>query len=541
MEVLSERYKIIRKIGSGGMADVYLAHDEVLDREVAVKILRDELSQDPIHLLRFQREANAASEMVHPNIAAIYDVGHDHNNHYIVMEYVKGQTLKQLITARGFLEIDEALVFLKQIVLGLIHAHNHQIIHRDIKSQNILIKDDGTAKIVDFGIARALDTTQLTQTDLVLGSVHYMAPETARGESASIQSDIYALGIMLFEMLVGYCPFQADTPVQVALKHMQEKVPSLRQLKPNIPQSIENIVIKATAKNKIFRYNNGEQLYDDLLHALDRDNLNVKPLVLQDDAATIVMDKIPSGHNPTSARKWVKPLLTLGLGLVLFFMIWNVAQLFNKPPLNLSVTVPDLSEMSLEQARETLKELELNVAGHIRFELSDTVEKGKIIYFSPGFNQEVEKGTSISLVVSEGIYFTVPNFENKSLEQAKEALSSTKVVVRVEYETSETIKPGYVIRQEILAPNSRINPELSQEIKLIVARLEEINLPNLVGENINEAIATLKQLKVKYEAIKLDTEGLPEESYVPNIVVEMTPEGGMYVQDEESVVILKYY
>ena len=247
-KMIAERYMIVSSLGEGGMADVYLAIDTILNREVAIKVLRGELSKDPVTLLRFQREANAVSKLNHPNVVDVYDVGEFEGRHYIVMEYVRGRTLKQLISQRGALHQEEAVNIMLQLTSAVQHAHENDIIHRDIKPQNVLVKDDGTVKITDFGIALAHDTVQLTQSDAVLGSAHYLAPETTRGETPSNQVDIYALGIVFYELLTGNVPFHGDNPVQIAMKHLREEIPSVRDFNPTLPQSVENIIIKATVK-----------------------------------------------------------------------------------------------------------------------------------------------------------------------------------------------------------------------------------------------------------------------------------------------------
>ncbi|MBR3350766.1 MAG: serine/threonine protein kinase [Erysipelotrichaceae bacterium] len=268
--MIGNRYIVSKLIGEGGMADVYLAIDSVLKRQVAIKVLRGELNDDPVNLKRFQREANAITNLSHPNIVEVYDVGEESNRNYIVMEYVPGKTLKQLIKARGALHPDEAINIMKQLVSATSHAHRNGIIHRDIKSQNVLIKDDGTVKLSDFGIASTSESQQqLTQTDTVMGSVHYLAPELARGHQATVQSDIYSLGIVFYEMLTGNVPFRGDTAVQIALKHMHEEIPSVRAFNPDLPQSVENIIIRSTAKLKEDRYESADEMYNDLVTCLD--------------------------------------------------------------------------------------------------------------------------------------------------------------------------------------------------------------------------------------------------------------------------------
>ena len=274
---INDRYEIIRSIGEGGMANVYLGYDTILDRKVAIKILRGDLSNDEKFVRRFQREALSASSLAHPNIVEMYDVGEDDGLYYIVMEYIDGLTLKQLLKKRGSITLSEALDIMLQLTDGMGHAHDSYIIHRDLKPQNIMIKDDGQIKITDFGIAMALNATQLTQTNSVMGSVHYLPPEQASGKRCTTKSDIYSMGIIFYELLSGSLPFKGENAVEIALKHMRDPLPSLREDNNAIPQSVENIIRRATAKNPKNRYENAKEMHDDLLRALDDDRINEEP------------------------------------------------------------------------------------------------------------------------------------------------------------------------------------------------------------------------------------------------------------------------
>ena len=273
-QTINDRYEVIRSIGEGGMANVYLGYDTILDRNVAIKVLRGDLSNDEKFVRRFQREALSASSLAHPNIVEMYDVGEDDGTYYIVMEFVDGKTLKQLLKKRGTLTLSEAIDIMSQLTDGMAHAHDSYIIHRDLKPQNIMIKDDGQIKITDFGIAMALNSTQLTQTNSVMGSVHYLPPEQASGKGCTIKSDIYSMGIIFYELLSGSVPFRGDNAVEIALKHMREPLPSLREDNPSIPQSIENIIRKATAKNPKNRYDSARSMHEDLLTALNDERMN---------------------------------------------------------------------------------------------------------------------------------------------------------------------------------------------------------------------------------------------------------------------------
>lgn len=280
---ISNRYKILESIGGGGMANVYLAHDIILDRDVAVKILRIDLADESNLIRRFQREAQSATSLVHPNIVGVYDVGEENDLHYIVMEYVEGMDLKQYIHEHYPIPYEKTVDIMLQILSAVKVAHQHQIIHRDLKPQNILIDKQGNVKITDFGIAMALSETSITQTNSLLGSVHYLSPEQARGGMATQKSDIYALGIVLYEMIMGKVPFDGESAVSIAIKHLQTTVPSVKEQNPDIPQSIDNIILRSTAKDPFLRYQSIEEMEKDLRTALDPERKNEAPFVFKED------------------------------------------------------------------------------------------------------------------------------------------------------------------------------------------------------------------------------------------------------------------
>ncbi|NLA78767.1 MAG: Stk1 family PASTA domain-containing Ser/Thr kinase [Erysipelothrix sp.] len=546
LKIINERYKNIKKIGVGGMADVYLAHDELLDREVAVKILRGDLSSDPVHLMRFQREANAAIEISHPNIVEVYDVGQAEGQHYIVMEYVTGKTLKQLIHQRGALDLEESLVIMKQIIAGLSEAHKLNIVHRDIKPQNILIKDDGTVKIADFGIARAQGATQLTQVDSVMGSVHYMAPENARGESASIQSDLYAVGIVFYELLMGDVPFKAEAPMQVALKHMKDELPSIREFNPQIPQSVENIVIQATAKNKIFRYKTTEAMLADLETCMDPGRESEKPIVFDEDLGhTIIVDDFKAIEPKAKTSKFKTLLVAISTMSVIALGIWMAISFINVEKQPKMVVMPDISNLNFAEANDMLEELGLFLSTNVKYQLTDDVEFGKIISSNPPLDSEVEVGTTINVTISDGMFYIVENYAGLSLEEAQTKLADTRLIVRVEKEQNQDVKPGVVIRQEQLLPNDKIDPRIAREIKLIVSTYVEIVIPHLLGEDVQQAQTQLQELGVKVILNQLSTEDLSEdeiEALELGVVIHMDPQAGsLYSQFEENAIVLQYY
>lgn len=306
--ILNERYKLLKTLGEGGMANVYLAHDLILDRDVAVKVLRLDLQNDPDTKRRFQREAMATTELVHPNIVSIYDVGESNDQQYLVMEYVRGSDLKKYIVEHFPIPYQRVIDIMEQILAGIQVAHDHNIIHRDLKPQNIMIDQDGNAKITDFGIAVALSDNSMTQTNSLLGSVHYLSPEQARGSMPTKQSDIYALGIILFEMLTGTVPFEGDSAVSIALKHFQEDMPSVREFDPRIPQALENVVLKATAKDPANRYTSADAMAADLKTSLSPARAHEEKFV--PDATDLDETKVMPMVGSTAAEQQVQAATT---------------------------------------------------------------------------------------------------------------------------------------------------------------------------------------------------------------------------------------
>ncbi|MGB7594526.1 MAG: protein kinase [Erysipelotrichaceae bacterium] len=545
--MLGNRYMMVQPLGEGGMADVFLAIDTLLNREVAVKILRGDLSGDPVALLRFQREANAASALSHPNIVEIYDVGEENGKHFIVMEYVRGRTLKQLVQQRGAMDKDEALSIMEQLVSAVIVAHKNNIIHRDIKPQNVLVKDDGTVKITDFGIATAKDAVQLTSTDTVMGSVHYLAPELARGEAASMQSDIYSLGIVFYELLTGNVPHTGEAAVQIAIKHMREDIPSVREFNATIPQSIDNIVIKATVKSKANRYLNCEDLLEDLKHCLDEKHLKDPVLVFEENTAngdTILlpeMSEVKRRKRPSLAYTIIGIGLTLLAGIIIT-MVMVLGGMFK--PVSRIVTIPSVTGKVLTDATAELNDLMLSVSS-VKYTLTDNIPEGQIISISPQAGTQVEKGSTVILTISEGMYFVVGDYSNQNIDSVRAQLGSAKLTIRVENEPSSTLKPGTIIRQELQTPGTKLDPQRQYEIKFIVASEIEIYIPQIINLDINAAKTQLETLGAKVTLNKLSTDGMTAEQYAAltfNVVVEVSPNvGSLYIQGETNTITLSYY
>lgn len=547
-EMIRNRYMIVSRLGEGGMADVYLALDTLLNREVAIKVLRGELSEDPINLLRFQREANAASALSHPNIVEIFDVGEEGGKHYIVMEYVRGKTLKQLIAQRGALDKEEAVALMKQLCSGVSEAHKNGIIHRDIKPQNILVKDDGTVKIADFGIATAQNAIQLTQADSVLGSVHYLAPECARGGSASEQSDIYSLGIVFYELLTGDLPHTGDAPMQIALKHMREEIPSVRAFNPTLPTSIENIISKSTVKNKVHRYANTKLLCDDLASCLDEKRKQESLVVFESDqqvGETIVIDHVKKAEEPEKKSNLASILMGVGMGVVaIAFTIMMILSL-STPPQPRMVAIPDIVGMTFAQAREELESVGLTLSTSVRYELTDDIDFGLIFAVRPLVSTEVEIGTSISVSISNGKYFVVEDYVGRNIDEVRKLLENRRITIRLEREPNSEEEVGTILRQDILMPNDKLDPTRQYEIRLTIASNIELVLPNLIGSDVDSARVTLEDQGVVVNLVQRSTEGMSEEeleSISYGVVLEMTPnQGSYYIQHEDASVTLYYY
>ena len=410
---VNSRYEIIKTIGEGGMANVYLARDTILDRNVAIKVLRGDLATDEKFVRRFQREALSASSLSHPNIVEIYDVGEDDGDYYIVMEYVEGKNLKQLLKKREKLTTAEVVDIMLQITSAMGAAHDSLIIHRDLKPQNILIKDDGEIKITDFGIAMALNATQLTQTNSAMGSVHYFPPEQANGKGSTLKSDVYSLGIMMYELLTGVLPFRGDNAVEIALKHLKEPIPSIRTELPELPASIENIIIRATAKNPKNRYANANEMHDDLVTALNKERINEPLITLKYDEGLddepVVADKENADDAIVSQitdepKKSNKKLIVLasvfgGLIVITLFALLILPMITKVP----EVTIPDVSNLTVDEATEKLEKMKLSVNPKVEEEPSDKIEKGKIISTNPKIGKNVKEGTEITLTVSKGV------------------------------------------------------------------------------------------------------------------------------------------
>lgn len=548
---IANRYEVYQHIGQGGMADVFLATDTILNRRVAIKILRSELSTDAVAVLRFEREAQAATALSHPNIVEIYDVGEYKGHHFIVMEYCPGKTLKQMIKERGPLLKEEAVDIIRQLVSATAEAHRRGIIHRDIKPQNVMVKADGSVKMLDFGIALAKGSMQLTQANNVMGSVHYLAPELAHGKAATPRSDIYALGIVLFEMLTGDVPFKAESAVQVALMQMRNEFPDMRSINPTIPQALINIVSRATAKDPDMRYRSCEAMGRDLETCLYPERENETPLQLQVTPAKTHGDSTVTQAAVTKKRssKAAMILLTVAISLCFFVGGWFGLQALGiLGNTNTDVTVPNLIGQTLADAKNIATENNLVLdTSNVSYALTTDVEKGRIISVSPDVGSSVERGSRIQVTVSSGIGVAVKDYTGMKLAEAKRDLAQYSFMkVEVQEESREDVDPGTILRQELLAPDEMFNPNTSSSIRLVYAAYPEITVPQgIVGKPIDEAVQELEDLKVQVLTSNLDTTGLSDNEIAnlkTGVVISVDPqEGDSYTQREDNYVILYYY
>ena len=521
---INDRYQIIRTIGEGGMANVYLAHDTILDREVAVKILRGDLADDEKFVRRFQREAISASSLSHPNIVEMYDVGEDDGQYYIVMEYVEGKTLKSLVKRRGKLTLTEVVDIMLQLTSAVACAHDSYIIHRDIKPQNVLIKDDGTVKITDFGIAMALNSNELTQTNSVMGSVHYLPPEQANGSGATIKSDIYSLGILMFELLTGKLPFKGENAVEIAIKQMKEKIPSVVAIDPMIPQSIENIILKACAKNPKNRYDNVLEMHEDIKNALNEDKTNEKRVTYKysesdlDETKVIpnlnkisnqdVNDKEDEGLDPKKDKKMNKAILTLIIiaavlmvGLGIFLVI--VPMFANKS----EVTIPDVANLSIVDAEKTLKKLGFEISNENKYEASSTISENNVIKTEPGSGLSRKKGSTITLVVSSGEEgIILENYVGQNYYEVKGKLEASGIKVTIEKKEIEdkSIKENTIIEQQPTVGTKVTNKDT---VKLIVPDVIT-NYPDFVSEGwkLDDIRSFCDEYGINLEVVEKETE-----------------------------------
>ena len=465
--LLGNRYEIIEKIGSGGMATVYKAKCHVLNRYVAIKILRDEFTTDEEFIKRFEVEAQSAASITHPNIVSVYDVGVDGNLYYIVMELIKGKTLKEIIIEeKGPLPWKWSVNIAIQIASALEIAHRNHIIHRDIKPHNIIITEDGVAKVTDFGIAKAVSNSTITAFGTTIGSVHYFSPEHARGGFTDEKSDLYSLGVVMYEMLTGKVPFDADTPVSVALKHMQEEPRPAKEVNPNIPLAVNDVIMKALKKDSTLRYQSATEMLIDLRRALKEpsgdfvDNKEYTGDFPTQRISTIGMEeenaRLASKNTAKKQNKFVQfvkkhKALSIIIGLILLFVISISATIgITNATMPKEVQIPNLVGMTVDEAKALLDKEKIKYVEESQ-EYNTEYEAGKIISQNPPYveNRKIKQNTEMKVVISLGTETTkVPKLKGLTKQEAEDAAKEAKIKLEYEEEISKTVEAGVIIKQD---------------------------------------------------------------------------------------------
>ena len=544
---INDRYEIIKSIGEGGMANVYLAYDTILDRNVAIKVLRGDLANDEKFVRRFQREALSASSLSHPNIVAMYDVGEDDGLYYIVMEYVEGKTLKQLLKKRGSLTLSEAIDIMLQLTDGMAHAHDSYIVHRDLKPQNIMIQDDGQIKITDFGIAMALNSTQLTQTNSVMGSVHYLPPEQAAGKGTTIKSDIYSMGIIFYELLTGELPFKGDSAVEIALKQMKEPLPDVHKLNNDIPQSIENIILKSTAKNPKNRYDDAKSMHNDLLTALNDDRINEEPYVYPypenevDETTKIMQPKSDDNEGiatPITDEKTKKSnKLIIALSIIAgVIVIALLAVFFIIPAVTAEkdVKVPDVSGMTVSKAEDTLEDAGLTVNSKIEEVSSEDVKKNRIIRTDPRSGSTVKEGTRVTLYKSTGVKtYELENYVNMDIDEVKSILEDMGLEVKIQEIEPDSTTCSVIGQNLVISQSLDEGSEVKSGDEIILTVLKDITFPDWYLSTEDAVTSWANNACV---TVTTEYQDVTDRNLVGKIITQSRPSGST-VKNNDSVTI----
>ena len=573
-KIFAGRYRIIKQIGRGGMADVYLAKDLILDgEEVAVKVLRTNYQTDPIAVARFQREARAMADLDHPHIVRITDIGEEDGQQYLAMEYVAGLDLKRYIKEHYPLSNEEAVRIMGQILLAMRLAHTRGIVHRDLKPQNILLTPDGTAKVTDFGIAVAFAETSLTQTNSMLGSVHYLSPEQARGSKATVQSDIYAMGIIFYEMLTGHIPYDGDSAVTIALQHFQKPLPSVIDENPSVPQALENVVIKATAKKLTDRYQSVAEMYVDLSSSLSYNRRNEPKLVFNDttkaDTKTLpkvsqsTLTSIPKVQTQSPKPQAAKPsqqvlednyaskpvkkrkfrvrymILLASIVLVAASLIW----ILSRTPA--TIAIPNVAGQTVAEAKETLKKANFEI-GEEKSEASEKVEEGRIIRTDPDAGTGRKEGTKINLVVSSGKQsFQLSNYIGRKSTDVIAELKQNKVpenLIKIEEEESSESEAGTVLRQSPAAGTTYDLSKASTITLTVAKKVTSVAMPSYTGSSLEFTKNNLVQIVgIKEANIEVVEVSTAPDGTAEGTVVEQSPKAGEKVDLTKTRVKISIY
>ncbi len=554
---INGRYKIIGNIGSGGMANVFLAHDLILDREVAIKVLRFDFQNDQSAIRRFQREALAATELVHPNIVTVYDVGEEDGMQFLVMEYVKGMDLKRYIQTHYPVPYLQIVDIIQQILSAVALAHQHRIIHRDLKPQNVLINEDGVVKITDFGIAIALSETSITQTNSMLGSVHYLSPEQARGSMATNQSDIYAIGIILYEILTGKVPFDGESAVTIALKHFQDEIPSIRIYDKNVPQSLENVVLKATAKEPADRYKTADEMRADLDTVLSPDRLNEprwEPHALMDETRVLtpveaaqvetppveepVEDKVADQAEEPAQPKKKKRKRWLLLPIIMVIALLGIGSYFLFGGGRGDVAIPEVSGHTEAAARAELEAAGLQVADEVEEIEDDEVEAGNVVKTDPPEGNEVKKNSVVTLYISSGTKkITLDDYEGRSFDDVKKELIDLgfdEDRIKEELESSDDVDEGDIISQSPAA-GREVSPAEDEITFKVSSGPDSFAMDNYYGMTEADARAALTSRGVDRSQIEVIYQSSSQPS---GTIIAQAPATGETVVTSQTTITL---
>ena len=550
---INDRYQIIKSIGEGGMANVYLAYDTILDRDVAVKVLRGDLSNDEKFVRRFQREALNASSLSHPNIVEVYDVGDDNEQYFIVMEYIEGKNLKDLIKKRGKLTVSEVVDIMSQIADGLSVAHDSYIIHRDIKPQNIMILENGLVKITDFGIAMAMNATQLTQTNSVMGSVHYLPPEQASGKGSTLKSDIYSMGILMYELLTGTLPYRGDNAVEIALKHLKEPLPSIREEIEDLPQSVENIILRSASKNPKNRYNDAREMFEDLKTCLDDSRANeerweyeypeldsdnkkftkqVEKAVNIDEEEDEVVVKQITNEEIKKENKLLVILASIFVGLVVIVaaVVLFIPSLIKQD----EVEIPDVSGKSVSEAIDILQEKGFAVSDEQEEISDDEVAEGDVVKTNPAAGSKRNEGTVVTIYISTGdSKVEIEDYTGKNYLEVKGALEAYGLYVLVEkkeVDEKEEYEDGEIISQDV-----EVGTKLSPKDTIT------LYIPNVVSKypNFTDGTYSVEEVQKfcdKY-GVTLKVEYVRNTSYNAGVIYDQSRDEGYTIASGTTFII----